>query len=288
MKFIHTADWQIGMKASHVGEVGDRVRGERLEASKRVVDVASKNHADFILIAGDTFEHNGVDRVLVQKVADILAKFNGTIYIIPGNHDPYIPGSVWGHPSWGSHKNLRLLLEPEPLEIQDGFLFPCPIYEKRSSENPTSKIDTNGVKGIKIGIAHGTVEGIQSEEQDYPIPRDAAARTGLDYLALGHWHSTATYNDSKGVTRMAYSGTHEPTKFGERDSGNVLLVEIERPDSPPKIQKINTAGLLWETSEEQIKQSGDMKNVRERIENQPNPDKTLVRVILSGLLWFTL
>jgi len=25
MRFLHTADWQIGMKASHVGEAGLRV-----------------------------------------------------------------------------------------------------------------------------------------------------------------------------------------------------------------------------------------------------------------------
>ena len=29
MKFLHTADWQIGMKAAHVGVIGQRVRDER-------------------------------------------------------------------------------------------------------------------------------------------------------------------------------------------------------------------------------------------------------------------
>ena len=38
MKFLHTADWQIGMKAAHVGEAGARVREERLAAAKRVVE----------------------------------------------------------------------------------------------------------------------------------------------------------------------------------------------------------------------------------------------------------
>ena len=70
MRFLHTADWQIGMKASHVGEAGTRIREERLAAATRVVRAARDAGADFILIAGDTFEDNGVDRVLVQKVAD--------------------------------------------------------------------------------------------------------------------------------------------------------------------------------------------------------------------------
>jgi DNA repair exonuclease SbcCD nuclease subunit len=51
-------------------------------------------------VAGDTFEDNGVDRVIVQKVADILAGFVGPVYVIPGNHDPLVPGSVRDHPAW--------------------------------------------------------------------------------------------------------------------------------------------------------------------------------------------
>lgn len=39
MKFLHTADWQLGMKAAHVGEVGARVREERFLAARRVVEI---------------------------------------------------------------------------------------------------------------------------------------------------------------------------------------------------------------------------------------------------------
>ena len=44
-------------------------------------------------------EDNAVDRVQVQKVADVLAAFTGPVYLIPGNHDPFSPGSVWAPPS---------------------------------------------------------------------------------------------------------------------------------------------------------------------------------------------
>ncbi len=54
VKFIHTADWQIGMKAAHVGAVGQRVRSERLDAARRVIEAATSHRADFIVVAGDT------------------------------------------------------------------------------------------------------------------------------------------------------------------------------------------------------------------------------------------
>lgn len=40
VRFIHTADWQIGMKASHVGEAGTHVRDERVAAARPVVEAA--------------------------------------------------------------------------------------------------------------------------------------------------------------------------------------------------------------------------------------------------------
>ena len=35
MRFLHTADWQIGMKAAALGDAGARVREERLAAGRR-------------------------------------------------------------------------------------------------------------------------------------------------------------------------------------------------------------------------------------------------------------
>ena len=284
MKFIHTADWQIGMKAAHVGAVGGRIREARLEAARKVIEVAEAHGAEFILVAGDTFEDNAIDRVLVQKVADILAKSPVPVYIIPGNHDPLVPGSVWDHPAWGEQKNLRVLKSPEPLHIPGGTLYPCPVLEKHSRKDPTAWIDATQRDGLKIGVAHGTVEGMPQVAPDHPIPRDAAPRTGLDYLALGHWHSTASYEDPAGAVRMAYSGTHETTRFGERDSGNVLVVEIPGPGAPPTITPLRTGNLTWLTLDQEIGQEGDLARVRTLVEQAENPDESLIEVRLSGLL----
>ena len=133
-------------------------------------------------------------------------------------------------------------------------------------------------------MAHGTVEGIPQAEPDHPIPRDAAIRSGLDYLALGHWHSTAYYPAPDGAVRMAYSGTHETTSFGERDSGNVLVVDIPAPGAVPIITPVQTGHLKWKTIEKDILYPGDLASVRKEIESEENPDLTLVSLRLKGLL----
>lgn len=283
MKFLHTADWQLGMKGSHLGHAASRVREERLSAARRVIDTARNHNVEFLVIAGDTFEDNAVERGLIQKAADILASSPVPVYILPGNHDPLTPGSVWGHPAWKSAENVHVLRDEKPVNILGGIIYPCPVKEKHSRKDPTAWIPSTQKSLMRIGIAHGTVEGVHQSEPDYPIPRDAALRSNLDYLALGHWHSTASYSTSKRAERMAYSGTHETTGFGERDSGNVLIVDIPSPGSVPVITPVKTGRLKWKTIEIEILYSGDLATVREVLESEENPESTLISLQLKGL-----
>jgi len=284
MKFLHTADWQIGMKAADLGAAGERAREERLAAARRVVDAGRDRGVDFILVAGDLFEDNAVSRVLIQKIADILGQFRGPVFVIPGNHDPLVPGSVWEHSAWKSCGNVRVLREEAPVELPGGVLFPCPARQKHSGRNPVAWIPPERTPDIRIGIAHGTVEGIRQDEPDYPILRDAARRSCLDYLALGHWHSYATYPDHEGFVRMAYSGTHETTRFGERDSGNALIVDIPEAGSPPLITPVRTGGLTWNIIEKELREAGDVQRLKEQLETLPDPGSTFVEVSLSGII----
>jgi DNA repair exonuclease SbcCD nuclease subunit len=283
MKFLHSADWQMGMKAVMLGEAGARVRDERLAAARRVIQAAQQHGVEFILLAGDLFEDNAVDRVLVQRVADILGAFEGPVFVLPGNHDPLVPGSVWEHPSWRSASNVHILREETPFSIAGGILYPCPVRERHSGRNPVAWIPEGSTDAFRIGLAHGTVEGVRQDEPDYPIPRDAASRAGLDYLALGHWHSYAAYPGPEGILRMAYSGTHETTRFGERDSGNVLVVEIPEPGARPFITRVRTGGLEWMAMEREIREAGDLRAFRSEIEALSDPGNTLIHVTLMGL-----
>jgi DNA repair exonuclease SbcCD nuclease subunit len=54
------------------------------------------------------------------------------------------------------------------------------------------------------------------------------SRTGLDYLALGHWHSAV--EGRAGMTSYAYSGAPEPVALDQDGAGQVLLVTLDDRD----------------------------------------------------------
>ncbi len=285
MKFLHTADWQIGMKARRVGERGGQVRDARIATARRIAELAVAEKVDFVLLAGDTFEDHGVSPVTVKQVARILETMDRPVYVIPGNHDPARPGSVWENRAWSETANVTLLAEPAPVAVAGGTLFPCPVNEPHSLDDPAAWIPASGNGGIRIGLAHGNVVSDPSRRDELPLPRDAAERHGLDYLALGHWHSLVTYAAADGAVRMAYPGTPETTGFGERDSGNVLIVEIREPGAPPRCTAHPVGQLRWLKLERRIRTEGELAATMREFDEVERPETTLVECILTGTLF---
>jgi DNA repair exonuclease SbcCD nuclease subunit len=280
MRFLQTSDWQMGMKAAQLGSMAAKAREARLDSARRVVDLARSEQVDFVLLAGDTFEDAGVSRGLVRQVGEILGSLDCPVYLLPGNHDPLGPGSVWEHPVWDSRANLRVLTSSAPVPVSGGVLLPCPLSQRWSDADPTASIPLEPSSGIRVGVAHGTLDyaGVEDPEGGHPIACDAWKRARVDYLAIGHWHSRHEVLDTAGAVRMAYSGTHEATKFGERDSGGVLLVTIDAPGSAPRSEARSTGTLRWE----QV--TGLPAEVESRLAAIPDPARTLVEVRLAGLL----
>jgi DNA repair exonuclease SbcCD nuclease subunit len=283
MRFIHSGDWQIGMRAVHAGDAAKAVRAARLTTAEQICQLTAKEAVDFLLLAGDTFEDNAVDRDLVEQVAGLLNGAGCPVYMLPGNHDPIQPGCVWEHPAWRSAGNITILSEAYPVPIAGGILLPCPLRSRRSQEDPTAWIARGTTKGvIHVVVAHGNAGEIMAGDGGFPIAMDTPASTGADYVALGHWHSTLLFG-----TRMAYSGTPETTRFGESNSGNVLVVSISAPGAQPEIRTVRTGQLRWYQlgGGETITAPGRLAEVARQLAQMPEQDKTLVEVVLCGLLF---
>ena len=78
----------------------------------------------------------------------------------------------------------------------------------------------------RIGVLHTSVAiPGRTDHDDVVVTVEEIAASGLDYLALGHWHS-AQVAKTKGVT-YAYAGAPEPVAVDQDKAGKVLLVTLD-------------------------------------------------------------
>ena len=68
-RFLHTADWQIGKPYRSIQDTQKRFRTqyERVQAIKRVAEIADKENVDALLVAGDLFDSSTVETELVME-----------------------------------------------------------------------------------------------------------------------------------------------------------------------------------------------------------------------------
>ncbi len=257
MRFIHTADWQIGTSDKALNEI--RIASLRNIPTEQI---------DFIVVAGDAFEHPDVPSNDLEAVASVMRSFPCPVYLIPGNHDPGNPGGIWDKTLWSTVPNLQVLREPKPLAIPGATLLPCPLLSRFRSDDPTAWMEGAPGEGLRIGIAHGNLSGIPGIGKSEPISEDIVEKARLDYLALGHWHGP------KAKSNIAYSGTHETSSFGEKNSGHVLIVEPGHKPVP-----FRTGRLKWLTIERTI---DNWKSLERELQMIATPADTNLRLILDG------
>ena len=288
VSFIHSSDWQIGMKGSGLGEAASLVRETRIRSIDNVFRVAKERSADFILLAGDTFENNSISMDEVSKVITVFNKYREIpIYLLPGNHDLMGSGSIYNRDIFQRVSNLTVMSGTDPVEAPGVVIHPCPVGSKFSVQDATKSIPSvKDANGIHIGVAHGSLLGKFSvsnwEDVDLPIDSSAVDRTGIDYLALGHWHGYRIFNDNSGIPRIAYSGTHEQTNYEETDAGHCLYVSIDKKGAVPVIEPIQTGQLTWASLSVQLNGSSSLDSFKRLLEDNRNVN--MVKLELSGEL----
>ena len=105
-----------------------------------------------------------------------------------------------------------------------------PVYPtKRAPRSPLQDVDVAGQKGRAtwhVGLIHGAIAiPGKTDRDDVVITTDEIAASGLDYLALGPWHSAQ--QAKAGAVTYAYAGAPEPVAVDQDRAGKVLLVELD-------------------------------------------------------------
>src|SRR5699024_8167639 len=101
MRFLATADWQLGMAAHYLDdEARPRFHQARFDAVRRLGTLADEHEASFVVVVGDVFESNQLDRAVVSRALEALQAIPVPVVLLPGNHDPLYAASIYDDPAF--------------------------------------------------------------------------------------------------------------------------------------------------------------------------------------------
>ena len=244
LRLLHTADVQLGARHADLGDVAVAQRERQFAAFSASVDLALTEKVDLFLIAGDLFDSNTQPRRSVERVAGELARLAKNrvrTVIIPGTHDVFDRSSVYRAydlPALAGTRpaeELVVVLTPERPWIHLAAIDAVvhgPVFEtKRAPHSPLrglAAVETPPATWA-IGLLHAAISiPGRTDHDEVVITTDEIAASGLDYLALGHWHSAQT--GKAGPVTYAYAGAPEPVAVDQDRAGKVLLVTLDEHD----------------------------------------------------------
>jgi exonuclease SbcD len=244
LRLMHMADVHLGARHHDLGAQAAAQRERQFAAFRRAVDIALAEKVELVLICGDLFDSNSQPRRSVERAAAELQRLVARhirVVIIPGTHDVYDAGSIYrvfdlpamvGGEEGGNGSRCVVLtdtLQSVTFKELDATVHGRVSATKRAPTSPLAGF-TPGEAGkgtrFQLGMIHGARYVAGQVESDDVIFTDAEiAASGLDYLALGHWHSFQ--QGRAGKTTWAYSGAPEPVQIDQDGAGQVLLVTLE-------------------------------------------------------------
>ncbi len=281
--FLHTADWQLGKSFGRLPpEVRTLLQEARLEAIDTLAAAARASGARHVLVAGDVFDcAEPGDRVWRTACNKMSASPDVRWWLLPGNHDPARADGLWSRLARDPPANVTALLTAEAVEAQPGtWILPAPLTHRMSHADATAWFDAADTPpgAVRVGLAHGSVQGFGSDTPNNPVAPDRARRAGLDYLALGDWHGQLRINE-----RTWYAGTPEPDRFKVDDMGRALVVAVDA-GQPPRVEAVATGRYVWLRAELRLDSLADLDRFRTELEAKYTLDRLLLDLTVAGAL----
>jgi DNA repair exonuclease SbcCD nuclease subunit len=182
-----------------------------LGALRHILWTAQAAAVDVLLLAGDIFDHNRVPLEMLDRTARLLADAAVPTVILPGNHDPLTPDSVYVRGSLAETDNVWVL----GVSVEQAVVFPDLDLEIWGHAH----LDYSDMRPLRdprprstrwqIAAAHGHYDPLPANgvfRGSWIIRPEEIAATGADYVALGHWNRPFQAA-AEGAVPAYYSGS---------------------------------------------------------------------------------
>lgn len=278
LRILHVADVHLGVKFK--GLSPDKARNRREDLKKtfsKTIDIVKSSRSNVLLIAGDLFDDPHPSSSLVSFVMNEIKRAQIPVFLIPGNHDPMVKGSVYTENDFPSNVEIfdkefstktvgdlavhGIAYDPEKLDKHILKDLPAPVPDK-----------------YNIALVHGSYRFMDfGDENYYPIEKEEIEGSKMNYIALGHFH---TFNEIKTSVPACYPGTPEGLGFNDTGSRGVVLVDLDK--NGVKITPNNINSRVYVAYELECSDLVNEAEIEKKIREHSDPNK-LLRVKLSGV-----
>jgi DNA repair exonuclease SbcCD nuclease subunit len=277
MNFIHIADmhfdapFKLGEQNSNIGE---KRRLEKREIFKKIVEYIKQNEIPYFFICGDLYEQEYIRKSTIDYINDLFKTIeNCKVFIVPGNHDPYIKNSYYNSYNW--NKNVHIFTNKlEVVHEKDVDIYGYG-FNDFYMENPYENIEIEDKSKINILLTHGDIDNVQKEDKPYNelYTRDLK-KLGFDYIALGHIHKKII--DDK----IVYPGSTASMGFDEEGEHGMIVGSIERKVLQKEFVKVDPTE--FKKYELDISNYNDEMQIEEAINSLKLDDSKYYEIVLVG------
>ena len=277
-RFIHAADFHLDspFRALPPRQAAARRRESR-ELPRRLADYVNQNAIDLVLLAGDLLDGAAGYRETEEALREALAAMDAPVFIAPGNHDWYGPGSPWVG-EWPPNVHIFRTDRMESAEVPalnaviHGAAFTGPEQHRRVLADFSAPADGR----VHIGLVHG--EFGAADERYGAVSRQEAADSGLAYLALGHIHKRSA-PILCGGTAVAWPGCPEGRGFDETGEKGFYLGTVH-DDGRVTVEFVPFARHRYEILTVDVTGQPPRQAVEAAL--PPDTDRHLYRIVLTG------
>lgn len=203
-----------------------RLRSSLRECLLRILQLAQQEQADAILCGGDLYEQ---ERFAPDTASFLKSSFETVqplpIFLAPGNHDWYGPGSLYQQVDWPSNVHIFSENRLIPVELKKGcILWGAAHTGPAQHESFLSGFRVNQ-EGLHLGLFHGSDSSWLAQQGETkighaPFTSEEIVGSGLSHAFLGHYHAP------KDAPAYTYPGNPQPLTFGEQGERGAVLATV--------------------------------------------------------------
>ena len=229
-RFLHAADVHLDSPlhglARYEGIPLEDVRGATRAAFDNLIDLALREHVDFLVIAGDLYDgdwkHMGTGLYFAHAMGR-LDREGIPVFLLAGNHDA--ASVITRQIPWPANVRLFNSRQPQTHLLEDlgvavhGQSFATPAV----TENLVAKYPDAIPHAFNVGVLHTSLSGAPGHAPYAPCDVPDLRAKGYDYWALGHVHAQQIVSTEPHVV---YAGNLQGRNIRETGPKGAVLVEV--------------------------------------------------------------